>query len=358
MHAFHTPLQGGHDPGFELVSGRRVPAYEVPARAAVITAALAAEPGITLEEPGQTGLEPILRVHDPGLVRYLETAWDEWTRAGLPADGIVPDTFLHPGFGPHAARAGGAPEPRAPDGRVGRWCFDSATVLVKGSWPAARAAADVALAAAGAVLDGDPLAYGLCRPPGHHAGREMFGGYCLLNNAAIAARWLVDRGAGRVGILDLDYHHGNGTQEIFWERGDAAYASIHADPDRSYPYFSGRADETGDGPGAGATFNQPMPAGLDGAGFRAALDRALDWLGDRHDGILVVSLGLDTYRLDPLGDFALDTGDYRAAGARVAAGGGRLVVLQEGGYCLPDLGTNVVAWLRGARSHAADEPTG
>ncbi len=358
MRAFYSRVQAGHDPSFELVSGRRVPAYEVPQRAAAILAALAAEPEVSIEEPPPALLEPLLAVHDSGLVRYLESAWDEWIEAGLPADGIVPDTFLHPGFGRHISGANGLPEPRAPDGRVGRWCFDSATVLVAGSWPAARAAAGVALAAAGAVVDGERLAYGLCRPPGHHASRGMFGGYCLLNNAAIAAEWLVARGAGRVGILDLDYHHGNGTQDIFWDRGDVAYASIHADPDLRYPYFSGRAEETGDGPGAGATFNQPMPAGLDGAGFRRALERALDWLGDRHDGIVVVSLGLDTYRLDPLGDFALDTGDYRAAGALVAAAGGRLVVLQEGGYFLPDLGANAAAWLRGARRQAGVEPTG
>ena len=208
---------------------------------------------------------------------------------------------------------------------------------------------DVAVSAADAVLAGEPVAYGLCRPPGHHAGRLTFGGYCYLNNAAIAAEHLVRAGAGRVGILDLDYHHGNGTQQVFWERGDVPYASLHGDPDRAYPYFTGRADETGAGAGVGATFNQPLPAGIDDAAYLEALDRALVWLDGRHDGVVVVSLGIDTFELDPLCDFALTTPGYHEMGRRVAATGARLVVLQEGGYHLPDLGGNVRQWLRGAR---------
>ncbi len=263
------------------------------------------------------------------------------------------DTFPHPGL-----RAGGGPipEPTAPGGRIGRWCFDTATALGAGTWVAARAAVDVALTAADAVLAGDPVAYGLCRPPGHHAGRDVFGGYCFLNNAAIAAEQLVRAGAGRVGVLDLDYHHGNGTQAIFWERSDVPYASLHADPARAYPYFSGHAAETGGGAGAGATFNQPLPVATDDARYLAALDRALDWLAGRHDGVIVVSLGIDTYGLDPICDFALTTAAYAEAGRRVAATGARLVVLQEGGYHLPHLGENVRRWLRGAAGLEVDDP--
>jgi len=164
----------------------------------------------------------------------------------------------------------------------------------------------------------------------------------------------VRAGAGRVGILDLDFHHGNGTQQIFWERGDVPYASLHGDPDRVYPYFTGRADETGGGAGHGATFNQPLPAGTGDDAWLAVLDRALDWLAGRHDGLVVVSLGIDTYGLDPLCDFALTTPAYHEAGRRVAATGARLVVLQEGGYHLPHLGENVRQWLRGAAGLAPD----
>jgi acetoin utilization deacetylase AcuC-like enzyme len=345
MRVVHSPLHARHDPAFEVFSGARGPSFETPARAEAIRAALAADPAFTLEPPVEHGLEPIRQVHDPGLLRFLEEAWAGWRAAGGAPEGLMADTFPHPGLRPGM---GPAPEPTAPGGRVGRWTFDTATALGPGTWEAARAAADVALTAADAVLAGEPAVYGLCRPPGHHAARDVFGGYCFLNNAAIAAEHLVCAGAGRVGILDLDYHHGNGTQAIFWERGDVAYASLHADPSRAYPYFTGHADETGGGAGAGATFNQPLPPAADDATYRAAIDRALDWLVGRHDGVLVVSLGIDTYDLDPICDFALTTASYREAGRRAAASGGRLVVLQEGGYHLPDLGENVRQWLRGA----------
>ena len=324
---------------------RSGPAYEIPARAEAIREALAADPAFDLVLPAEHGLEPARAVHDPGLVRFLEEAWDAWRDEGGAAGDLVADTFLHPGL---RAGAGRAPEPRVAAGRAGYWCFDTSTPITVGTWPAARAALDVALTAADAVLGGERVAYGLCRPPGHHAGRTTFGGYCYLNNAAIAAQHLVAAGAGRVGILDVDFHHGNGTQEVFWERSDVPYASLHGDPDRVYPYFTGFANETGGGAGAGATFNQPLPAGTDDAAYLAALDRALDWLGDRHDGIVVVSLGIDTYGLDPICDFALGAPVYHEIGSRVAATGARLVVLQEGGYHVGDLGANVRRWLRGA----------
>lgn len=349
MRAIHSPLHRLHAPPFEVFSGHPGPPWDVPARAEAIRAALAVDPAFTLELPSEHGLEPALAVHDPGLVRFLAEAWDAWRDAGETGDGFMADTFLHPRLRAGAAGgAGPAPEPRAPGGRIGYWCFDTATAITAGTWNAALAAADVALSAADAVLAGEPVAYGLCRPPGHHAGRSFFGGYCYLNNAAIAAERLVRAGAGRVGILDLDFHHGNGTQQIFWERGDVPYASLHGDPDRVYPYFTGRADETGGGAGHGATFNQPLPAGTGDEAWLAALDRALDWLAGRHDGLVVVSLGIDTYGLDPICDFALTTPAYHEAGRRVAATGARLVVLQEGGYHLPDLGENVRQWLRGA----------
>lgn len=355
MRIIHSPLHRLHEPPYEVFSGRAGPSWEVAARAEAIRAALAADPTFALELPAEHGLEPALAVHDPGLVRFLADAWDAWRATGETGDGFMADIFLHPGL---QTQAGGettrTAEPLAPGGRIGYWCFDTATAITVGAWPAARAAVDVALSAADIVLAGESIAYGLCRPPGHHAGRSTFGGYCYLNNAAIAAERLVQAGAGRVGILDLDYHHGNGTQQIFWERGDVPYASLHGDPDRAYPYFTGRADETGGGAGRGATFNQPLPARVDDAAYLAALDRALDWLGERHDGIVVVSLGIDTYGLDPLCDFALTTPGYYAMGSRVAASSARLVVLQEGGYHLPDLGENVRQWLRGAAALAPD----
>ena len=178
------------------------------------------------------------------------------------------------------------------------------------------------------------------------------GGYCFLNNAAVAAQALRLGGAQRVAVLDVDYHHGNGTQQLFWERPDVPYVSLHADPDRAYPYFSGHADETGGGAGLGATLNIPLPARTGDDAYLAELERALDWLDGRADDVLVVSLGIDTYERDLLGDLSLTTEGYRRCGELVARAGRRLVVLQEGGYYIPALGENVAAWLDGVESVA------
>jgi acetoin utilization deacetylase AcuC-like enzyme len=182
----------------------------------------------------------------------------------------------------------------------------------------------------------------------------MYGGYCFFNNAAIAAQAIVDATGERVAILDVDYHHGNGSQQIFWRRGDVRYVSIHADPDRQYPYFLGRADETGEGEGAGENLNIPLRAGVTDDEYLVAVDRACDALAAVPGSVIVVSLGFDTYGLDPIGDFALTTAVYQEVGRRVAGLGRRLVILQEGGYHRPSLGENARAWLRGAEGRGFD----
>jgi acetoin utilization deacetylase AcuC-like enzyme len=222
------------------------------------------------------------------------------------------------------------------------------TPVGRGTYAAARAAVDTALTAADLVLAGDAMAYGLCRPPGHHAPRAAYGGYCYLNNAAIAAQYLVDRAGEPVAILDVDYHHGNGTQQIFYARADVVYVSLHADPARAYPYFVGYADEVGSGEGTGATFNLPLRAGCDDEEYLRALDCALSRISAAAGSILIVSLGLDTYGGDPLGDFALTTDVFEGIGRRVASLGRRLIILQEGGYAVPQLGENTYRWLVGA----------
>ena len=330
--------------------GLPVPANEVPARADAIVAALAADGGFEVTDPTDHGTAPILAVHDPGLLRFLETAWAETVRQQIDREFLVADTYptramfagMSDGF--VAAR----PEPDAIGGRVGWWGLDSSNPLVAGSYDAARGAVDVALTAADLVLGGEAVAYGLCRPPGHHAAAAMAGGYCFFNNAAIAAQSIVERTGERVAILDVDVHHGNGTQQIFWRREDVRYASLHADPRRLYPFFLGHADEVGEGPGRGHNLNLPQPLRADDATYLADLDRALDWIDGVPGSVVVVSLGLDTYQHDPIGDLALTTAGYHEMGRRVGALGRRLVILQEGGYFVPDLGANVVAWLRGA----------
>jgi acetoin utilization deacetylase AcuC-like enzyme len=240
---------------------------------------------------------------------------------------------------------------RAPTGAIARlsfYAFDTATVVVPGTYAAARAAADVALTATDLVLGGDAVAYALCRPPGHHAPRAAFGGYCFLNNAAIAAEHARHAGAERVAILDVDYHHGNGTQQIFYDRPDVLYVSLHADPDRAYPYFTGFADERGAGFGLRATFNFPLREGCDDTMFLAEVGRALDIVKGFDPDVVVVSLGVDTYGADPLSDLAVTSDVFHPTGLAVAGLDLPLVVVQEGGYAVDVMGRLVQQFLRGS----------
>jgi acetoin utilization deacetylase AcuC-like enzyme len=190
----------------------------------------------------------------------------------------------------------------------------------------------------------------LCRPPGHHAATSLYGGYCFFNNAAIAAHRAAADSKSRVAVLDVDYHHGNGTQQIFYERDDVTFVSLHGDPERAYPYHTGFADELGAGRGRGSTTNVPLPARLDDDGYLAALDQALTAVAAASPAMLVVSLGLDTYGGDPICDLDLTTDGFERCGAAVAELGIPLIVVQEGGYADDALGRNVAAWLRGAEA--------
>ena len=307
--------------------------------------------------PTAHGEGPITAVHEPGLVRFLEVAWSELRAQSIDRAFLSADTYanraMFEGMSDEAV-ASLAREPVHAGGRAGYWGLDSAAPLVAGTYEAALSAVDVALTATDLVLGGATAAYGLCRPPGHHAARSMYGGYCFFNNAAIAAEAIVRATGERVAILDVDYHHGNGSQQIFWRRGDVRYVSIHADPDTDYPYFLGRADETGEGPGSGENLNLPLRRGTTNAEYLVAVDRALEAIAAVPGSVVVVSLGFDTYGLDPIGSFALTTEVYHEVGRRTAALGRRLVILQEGGYHRPSLGENARAWLRGAEGRPFD----
>jgi acetoin utilization deacetylase AcuC-like enzyme len=334
----------------ELSGGLEIPCYETPERATEIERALAAAGGFVLAEPEAFGHQPILAVHDAELLDVVEHAWTDAIASGE-IDGsrpLIPDTFKLAAYpGPMALST----LPSSAHRRLGALCFDTATPIVAGTAEAARRAVDVALSAASRVVAGAPLAYGLCRPPGHHAARGMLGGYCFYNNAAIVAEWLLQQGSfGRVAILDVDYHHGNGTQQIFWDRGDVLYVSLHGDPARAYPYFSGYADERGAGDGAGLTLNLPLPAGTGFDGYAAALRNGLDAIiAFAPDAPLVLSLGFDTFERDPIGDLALTTADYAEIGSMVGGLGMPVIALQEGGYAVDAIGANAVAFLGGLR---------
>ena len=356
MRVVYSPAHLAHDVVTETVQGAEIPANEVAERAERIRAALEADGGFGLEAPTEHGREPILTVHDEGLVRFVEEAWPAARAQGLDRPFLIADTYptfrMFEGMSPEFVAS--RPEPGNAAGRAGWWGLDTANPLVAGTAGAAFAAVDVALTTVDLVLGGERAAYGLCRPPGHHAARSMAGGYCFFNNAAIAAEAIVRATGEQVAILDVDYHHGNGTQQIFWRRGDVLYVSLHADPERQYPFFLGRADETGEGEGSGANLNLPLPAGTDDETYLAALDRGLEAIAATPGDVIVVSLGFDTYGHDPIGDFALTTAVYHECGRRTAALGRRLVILQEGGYHRPSLGANARAWLRGAEGRPYD----
>ena len=351
MRVVASPRHAAHHPLHEFADGKLVDAFEIPARAESIVRALDDDGGFAFEEPGEHGLEPIAAVHDRGLLDFLERVWRAWLEEGEDAREIFPDVFEVPAL---REGMGVGRRPATIRGEVARWTFDIATPIVEGTYDAARAAVDVALSAADVLLAGEHQVYGLCRPPGHHAARAMYGGYCFFNNAAIVAEELVRRTSGRIAILDVDYHHGNGTQQIFYDRDDVLYVSLHGDPDRAYPYLTGFAEETGTGRGEGANLNLPLPLRCDDAGYLDAIDRANAAIATFAPDVLIVSLGIDTYERDPICDLAVSTAGYHEVGTRVAALGLPVLALQEGGYFVPHLGENVRNWLLGLEGRERD----
>ena len=335
MIVVQSPLHARHDGGMELHRGALVPSFESPDRVDHILRAVSGKwPCI---EPRPHAEAELHTVHDPAYVEFLRTAYTRWQADGR--DG----SMLPSGFPARSLR-----QDRVPDGingAMGYYAFDAGTPIVAGTWEAAVAAARCALTAAALVSEGARSAYALCRPPGHHAARSVYGGYCYLNNAALAAQALRDAGSARVAILDIDYHHGNGTQDIFWSRGDVHFTSIHGSPDTEYPYFLGYADETGVGEGAGCTRNFPLPRGTGWDTYAAALEEAMAGLRAFAPDALVVSLGVDAFEHDPISSFRLSSAHFADIGHRIAAAGWPTVLVQEGGYAVEDIGTNVVAVL-------------
>lgn len=344
MKVVYTLRHRLHHPTQEFEASRVQEPFEHPGRAEIIRSALAADATFDLVAPDDHGTAPIEAVHDPGLVRFLETAWSDYQRVHGSTHDVVPDVFAMPGL---RDKMGPGREPTDVGARLGWWCYETTTPITQGTYDAARSSVNVALSAAAIVESGAPVAYGLCRPPGHHAATALYGGYCFFNNAAVVAHDLVSRTGSKVTVLDVDYHHGNGTQQIFFDRGDVQFVSLHGDPERAYPYHTGFVDETGTGAGAGTTVNRPLARGLDDDGYATALADALDAV-DRFDpGFVVVSLGVDTFVGDPISDLALTADGLERAGGLVAELGRPTVVVQEGGYADDDLGENVRRWLHG-----------
>jgi acetoin utilization deacetylase AcuC-like enzyme len=332
----HSPLHARHDGGLELHRGELVPTFESPARADLILAALKAG-GFKVVPPREIPESRLLGVHDADFVEFLRTAFVRWRAEGR--DGCM----LPSGFPARGLRQDR--RPAGISGAMGYYAFDASTPIVAGSWDAAFAAARCAMTAAALVTEGEGAAYALCRPPGHHAGRGSYGGYCFLNNAALAAQALRDSGASRVAVLDVDYHHGNGTQDIFWDRDDVLFVSLHGTPDTEYPWFLGYADEHGAGRGDGYTLNLPLPCGSGWDAYAAALGTALDGIRAYAPEALVVSLGVDTFESDPISAFKLAREHYPLMGSMIAGLGLPTVLVQEGGYAVEAIGANVAGVL-------------
>lgn len=325
----------------ELSGGQLIAPHECPARATMIRDRLIEMGCGDIVEPQAFGLTPILRVHDENFVHFLETAWDEWKASGALGEAIP---IIWP------ARRMSAKIPRSITGRLGYYALAAETSISEGTWEAARGAADVALSAANHLSNGARAAFALCRPPGHHAARDLFGGYCFLNNAAIAAQSLRDLGASRCAILDVDFHHGNGTQDIFYQRGDVFFASIHGDPYEAFPYFLGHADETGAGNGEGANANFPLARGAHWPIWQAALLAALSKIHKFGAEALVVSLGVDAFEGDPISFFKLRSDDFLRMGEAIGRMGVPTIFVMEGGYAVAEIGVNAVNVLMGFES--------
>ncbi|EGJ08842.1 histone deacetylase family protein [Rubrivivax benzoatilyticus] len=347
MQIYANPRHAAHDGRQEMFRGKLVPCHEVPARLEHVLAELGRRPLGEIQAPPPVARALLEAVHAPRYLRFLETAWDEWVALD-PANAALdalPSVWPVRGF-----RADVEPDNFA--ARLGLYSFDAGTPLTAGTWAAAEAGAACAAAAATSVTGGARAALALTRPPGHHAGHDFFGGYCFVNNAAVAAQALRDGGARRVAVLDVDYHHGNGTQSLFYERADVLTVSIHGDPRTEYPFYLGHADETGAGHGLGCNLNLPLPAGTDFAGWRQAFDAALARIAAFAPDALVVALGVDTYEGDPISRFRLASADYLTVGAAIAGAGLPTVFTLEGGYAVAAMGVNVVNVLEGFETAA------
>ena len=327
MRCFWDERQRAHKPAGEFFNGAMHPAAEHGGRVDAILQAI----GRT-ETPTDQGMEPLLRVHSADYLEFLRTAHERWRAAGREGD-AYPYTFPVVGRRPlKLSRV---------DALLGQHSFDTSTPIAEGTWDAAYWSAQTALAAVDAVLEGERTAFAFCRPPGHHAGTDYLGGYSYLNNAAIAAEQAMAAGR-RVAILDVDYHHGNGTQDVVSGREGIAFASIHADPSTDYPFFWGHADES-----QGNILNLPLPRGTDWSAYEPALARALDWIAKHEADLLIVSYGADTFEGDPISYFKLKTSDYAPMAGLIASLGLPTMIVMEGGYAVHALGANVGEFLSG-----------
>jgi len=340
MIVVHTPHHILHNPPKEFISNQVMAYGESPERAELLFESLMDYPGVKLERAQQFDLDHFVKIHDPGYLNYLQTAYDDWVAEGLWNEGILPEFFA-------IGRIRKGDPPQSQLGKAGYYMTDSCTMIVKGTWEAVKYSGFTALTGAHFVLQGQKGVFSLCRPPGHHAGYDFAGGYCFVNNAALAARYLQDNGLKtgegkrKIGILDIDFHHGNGTQDIVRQLEDIFFVSIHGDPVQSYPYLSGYESEN-----SLKNINYPLPPGMEDEAYFQVFRRAVADLESFGAEFLVLSLGVDTFEKDQLGNFRLTSGIYtRMAQYLIEDWKRPVLVIMEGGYNIEYLASNVGSFL-------------
>ena len=341
MITISSPNHALHAPQTEFFRGERVPCFESPSRLDFVLAELAAR-GHEIRTPDTDGMDALLKVHSAPYLTFLQTAWQQWLAVSPGNAGLQPFPSV---WSVRTLRHDIEPDNFI--AKLGLYSMDNGTPLVAGTWDAAKAGADTAATAAVLVSRGEHSVFCATRPPGHHAGTDFMGGYCFLNNAAVAAETLLASGCKRVAILDVDYHHGNGTQSIFYQRSDVLFVSIHGDPKTEYPFYLGHADESGAGEGSGFNLNLPLPAGATTERWFSALEAACHRVQSHRADALVVSLGLDTFAGDPISTFTLQAADFFRLGSRLGELGLPAVLILEGGYAAKELGINAANALDG-----------
>ena len=336
MKVIYSASQARHDPSFYLSSGVQSKNPEVPQRAeALLAAAISA--GCEHIEPTDSGLTLISAVHSPEYLLFLKNIYSRWQNIDNASAEVIPNIHPNRHDGNYPASA---------VGQAGYHMADTACPISSETFGAVLSSAHSAGTAAQLVLDGEPVAYALCRPPGHHAFKDMAGGFCFLNNSAIAAQRLCSH-YKRVAIIDVDLHHGNGTQDIFYARDDVLTVSVHADPITFYPFHWGSTNERGRDQGLGYNLNVPLPRQSDDDAFIAGLDHLLEIVEMFSPDAIVVALGLDASIDDPFGGLSVTTNGFNRIAQRIAQLGKPTVLVQEGGYLSNSLGKNLDAFLQG-----------
>ena len=335
--------QRNHEPPGFIVSGKRQPSPERPERIDMLLSGVKRLGGPVVAPPAIAD-ETLGQIHDARYLDFMAGLWERWHR--------IPDASEYPAPNVFALGRGNLPPASYPDSVVGQCGYhlgDGACPVTQTTWEAARASASSAAHGATLLLNGERRVYALCRPPGHHAASDMAAGFCYLNNTAIAAE-ILTRAGRRTAILDIDVHHGNGTEAIFYDRADVLTVSLHADPIRFYPFFWGHASEIGRGEGEGYNLNLPLPRGTVIADYLRALDTALQRIAIFNPDCLVIAAGLDIAVDDPFKGFAIETPEFAKIGAAIAALGRPMLIVQEGGYPSASLGANLASLLEGLSS--------